>query len=210
MSCPDCKRGTILEGDPKGVISDINGAYFTPAPGEATTKRAIIFLTDAFGLPLVNSKLLADMFAERLACDVWVPDLFDGVPIVGVNQLELPVRAGLKRSLWARISMILRLLPSIPAFYRSRPSVAFARLEAFIHKLQTEKHYDQLGAVGYCFGGSMAAMLAATDHIKSAVVAHPGSLTPQQINAIKVRCKDPIYLPVINSFSIGPSVLGMR
>ena len=38
----------------------------------------VIFLSDAFGLELVNSKLIADKIAKVLACDVWVPDLFDG------------------------------------------------------------------------------------------------------------------------------------
>ena len=40
--------------------------------------RAIIFLTDIFGLPLVNCKIMADRLADEVGCDVWVPDLFEG------------------------------------------------------------------------------------------------------------------------------------
>lgn len=76
MVCPDCTKGNFLPGEPTGVIST-QGAYYSTVP-MPTTKCAIILLTDAFGLPLKNCKILADRFAQRLNCDVWVPDLFDG------------------------------------------------------------------------------------------------------------------------------------
>lgn len=84
MTCPDCSSGGLLPGEPLGTITTVEGAYFTPgAPENATesasSKRAIVLLTDGFGLPLKNSKILADILAKRLECDVWVPDLFAGV-----------------------------------------------------------------------------------------------------------------------------------
>lgn len=39
--------------------------------------RWVVLLSDAFGLPLVNTELTADKLANDLQCDVWVPDLFD-------------------------------------------------------------------------------------------------------------------------------------
>lgn len=78
MSCENCTKGSTLPGEPTGSIKpEFDGAYFAPGP-EGNTKRAIIFLTDAFGLPLVNSKIMADYFAKTLECDIWVPDLFAG------------------------------------------------------------------------------------------------------------------------------------
>jgi carboxymethylenebutenolidase len=83
MSCPDCTTGGFLPGEPTGTFST-QGAYFTPAPvalepeDPQASKRAVLLLTDAFGLPLKNSKILADNLAKRLNCDVWVPDLFEG------------------------------------------------------------------------------------------------------------------------------------
>ncbi|KAJ7280211.1 hypothetical protein C8J57DRAFT_120977 [Mycena rebaudengoi] len=50
MSCPDCFRGAVLDGEPTGAISDIEGAYLAKAGGDATSKRAIVLLTDAFGM----------------------------------------------------------------------------------------------------------------------------------------------------------------
>lgn len=79
MSCPDCTRGDFLPGELKGSFSpDFQGAYFTSGSGEAQSKRAVILLTDAFGLPLKNCKIIADEIATRLECDVWVPDYFNG------------------------------------------------------------------------------------------------------------------------------------
>lgn len=74
-SCPDCKKGTILPGEPTGLM--VNGAYFAAGP-TGNSSRAVILLTDIFGLPLVNCKLIADIFSKNLGADVWVPDMFDG------------------------------------------------------------------------------------------------------------------------------------
>lgn len=78
-SCPDCKKGSILPGEPTGRM--VNGAYFAAGPSE-NDSRAIILLTDIFGLALVNSKLLADHFSKCLSADVWIPDMFDGEPSI--------------------------------------------------------------------------------------------------------------------------------
>lgn len=77
MSCPDCTKGGVLPGEPTGHMNDDN-SYLAPAPTGGSSSRAIVLLSDAFGLPLKNTKILADNFAQRLACDVWVPDLFAG------------------------------------------------------------------------------------------------------------------------------------
>ena len=55
----------------------VNDAYFHAGPEGAPT-RAIVLLTDIFGLPLKNSKLIADELSQKVGCDVWVPDLFAG------------------------------------------------------------------------------------------------------------------------------------
>lgn len=77
MNCPSCFQGFSLEGDTVGVMST-DGAYFTPAPS-GTSKRAVFLITDIFGFNLNNPKVMADLFAKELDCDVWVPDLFAGM-----------------------------------------------------------------------------------------------------------------------------------
>jgi len=86
MSCPRCQEGSILSGEPKGTIETglLGNSYFSPAPAaEANTpdvspKKVILLLTDAFGLPVNNCKIIADELAKKLGCDVWVPDYFMG------------------------------------------------------------------------------------------------------------------------------------
>ncbi|KAJ6613335.1 dienelactone hydrolase [Mycena sp. CBHHK59/15] len=186
MSCPDCFRGNVLEGEPTGVISDIDGAYLAKGSGE-TSQRAIVLLTDIFGLPLKNSKLLADNFALHLGCDVWVPDLFAGHPPATEWQLRmLPEKAGDKISFFDIIKFIFSILPSIPPIFRNRSAVVDPRTISFVKKMQESKKYEKLGAIGYCLGGGIALRIAPAELFQSIVVAHPSPPTDEQVKAIKV------------------------
>lgn len=84
MSCPDCVKGHVLPGETTGeyLTRSYGGAdaYFAAAPGGSKDGgRAIVLLTDIFGLPMKNPKIMADRFARELECDVWVPDYFAGL-----------------------------------------------------------------------------------------------------------------------------------
>jgi hypothetical protein len=70
-----CCEGDILPGTPIGVTTE-DGAYFIASPEPST--RAVVYITDAFGLPLKNCKIIADNISKRLGCDVWIPDIFNG------------------------------------------------------------------------------------------------------------------------------------
>ncbi|KAJ7044082.1 dienelactone hydrolase [Mycena alexandri] len=184
MSCPNCFKGAVLDGQPTGIISQ-DGAYF--AAGNGDTTRAIVLLTDIFGLPLKNSKILADSFAQHLGCDVWVPDVFAGHPPLTVEQLQgVPERAGVKLGFFGLLKVIWGVLPSIPGMIRNRASVVDARVISFVKKLQETKKYEKIGAIGYCFGGGIATRVGATtDLFQSIVLAHPSPPTDAQLRAIK-------------------------
>ena len=74
--CPHCISGSVLEGEPTGTM--IDGAYLAAGSDPSQSTKAVILLTDIFGLPLKNSKILADVFAKEVGTDAWVPDMFDG------------------------------------------------------------------------------------------------------------------------------------
>ncbi|KAF9049634.1 dienelactone hydrolase endo-1,3,1,4-beta-D-glucanase [Hymenopellis radicata] len=190
MSCPDCYRGALLTEQPKGVTSDIAGAYFAAAAGQnPSTTTAIVILTDIYGLSIPNPKVLADFFAENLGCDVWVPNVFVGGPPVSPDVMVMPERAGEKRSIWTWIKIIFtQMIPAIPALIRERPSVADAQIADFMAKLKAHKSYEKIGAVGYCFGGAAAIRFAATVTFNSVVIAHPGATNLAQFKAMKVPC----------------------
>jgi len=78
MSCSDCTSGNWLPGSPTGT--EENGAYLAKGSNKEDTKdKAVVVLTDIFGLSISNPKIIADTIAERSGFDVWVPDLFNGV-----------------------------------------------------------------------------------------------------------------------------------
>jgi carboxymethylenebutenolidase len=74
--CEHCVQGHTLQGTPSGTFQ--GSAYLHPAPTGSSTKRAVVVLTDIFGLNLVNNKLITDEYSKRLECDVWCPDIFEG------------------------------------------------------------------------------------------------------------------------------------
>ncbi|KAF8903658.1 dienelactone hydrolase endo-1,3,1,4-beta-D-glucanase [Gymnopilus junonius] len=162
MACPDCISGG--DDDP--------------------SKRTVLLLTDAFGLPLKNCKIMADKFSKILKCDVWIPDYFNvSIPL---NALNVPTKAFYKRSTWDWIRFFAIAITRIPAFISNRPTVVDKRLESLIALLREKKKYEKIGAVGYCFGGSACVRIGGTDLVNSIIIAHPGKFTLDQVKAIKV------------------------
>jgi len=77
MSCENCYKGFVLPGEPKGTM--VGPDYFTAAPSDATqSSKAIVLLTDIFGVLLPNPRIVADHLAEHVGVDVWIPDFFNG------------------------------------------------------------------------------------------------------------------------------------
>src|SRR5438045_3005245 len=81
MSCPDCFKGAIHNhSTPQGKEEKIHGnnTYVAQPATALTSQSTILFITDAFGLNLVNNKLLADKYASATGLRVLVPDLIPG------------------------------------------------------------------------------------------------------------------------------------
>ncbi|KAI0030257.1 dienelactone hydrolase endo-1,3,1,4-beta-D-glucanase [Vararia minispora EC-137] len=191
MSCENCFKGSELPGTPTGTM--VGDAYFAASPaGEAASedqkKTAVVLLTDVFGLPMKNCKILADILAQRLDVDVWVPDVFDGRPLAKVEELEplMPDRAGVAISFLARIRFFFLALFRLHIIYAIRPAVGAERAKKFITMLREEKGYEKVGAVGYCYGGILCVMLGSTDILDTVVIAHPGTVSLEQIKAMKI------------------------
>ncbi|KZV76146.1 dienelactone hydrolase endo-1-3,1,4-beta-D-glucanase [Peniophora sp. CONT] len=190
MSCENCFKGSELPGEPQGSLVD--GAYFRAAAAptaEGEPKRAIVLLSDIFGLPLKNCKIMADQLSERVGVDVWVPDLFDGRPPVKPEEIEplMPDRAHAKQGFMSYIRLLFLFITHFFAMRRTRPAIGEARAREFIEKLRTEKSYNRLGAVGYCYGGTVAVGLGKSPQlVNTLVIAHPGWIKIEDVKLMKV------------------------
>lgn len=96
----------------------------------------MIFLVDILGLPFVNSKLQADLFAQSLNCSVVMPDILEGdaIPADAWEKGHVDLKAWLVNHTPERIDPIV---------------------ERTIHYLREEKKVKKIGAIGYCFGGKV-------------------------------------------------------
>ncbi|KAM6489772.1 dienelactone hydrolase endo-1,3,1,4-beta-D-glucanase [Amanita muscaria] len=180
MSCPDCFKGGLLPGEPTGV-SWFFLMYFTPSPSGGPSnpsKRAVLLFTDVCGLGYPNPKIIADILAQRLDCDVWIPDYFNGNPIFKPESLAAPLPAGIKLTWgdwWKFGTMFL-----------SRAFVLYINRSSFIPALLQEKKYEKVGAVGYCFGGSQCVFIAPSGLVHSLVICHPGPFGLDEGKAINI------------------------
>jgi hypothetical protein len=75
-----CAKGHIHSGTPTGSMVVVAGAQTYLAQAKNFTGRAVLFLTNAFGLEFINNKLLADTYAAQANVNVYMPHIFNGVP----------------------------------------------------------------------------------------------------------------------------------
>jgi len=183
MSCDQCVQGYVMNQEPEGQM--VGDAYLREGNDKT---RAVVLLTDVFGLPLVNCKINADEISKKLDCDVWVPDLFAGRPLFTVDELEplMPDRAGVGIPFWNKLKFLRLIIPRLHHFYTIRPAVVVPKTESFIKKIKEERGYQKIGAVGYCFGGSICIRIGGKGIVDSLVIAHPGSFTVDQVKQITI------------------------
>lgn len=191
--CDACVSGGVIPGAPKGITAELAGLKYYLAEGNGDAKqKAIVLSTDLFGLGIPNPSIMADEIAEKTGFSVYVPDFLQGdyPPRDKITTIDTPIN-GLP--FFRRISIFLGSLWTILRFlgpswlYRHRNAVSLPLLENFGAALKAEKGVTDIGVVGYCFGGQLAALLAASETFapRAAVVAHPAPLTVANFAAIK-------------------------
>lgn len=169
MSCPDCLKGVARYGHPAGVEETIGGVltYVSKsAEGSGPSPTStIIFITDAFGMNLVNSKLLADEYAARTGYRVLVPDIIPGggVPVDSLELMErvsAPVAGldfyGHAARIYNGILIMSRFLP-----FALRTRNVFPSVLAYARVVKSElPQGTKLGAAGFCWGGLQTTKLS--------------------------------------------------
>jgi dienelactone hydrolase len=154
-------------GVPVGRMLNVSGIdmYVSYPPGANTSTKALLFVTDIFGVPLLQNQLLADSLAANDYLVV-MPDLFRG-DAISVERQE----AGANLTEW-------RALHPTPDIDRI--------INTTIGYMRSQMAVQRIGGLGYCFGGKyVPRFLTASGGLDLGYIAHPSSLTEQEIGAMR-------------------------
>ncbi|KAJ4294045.1 hypothetical protein N0V90_007734 [Kalmusia sp. IMI 367209] len=156
------------DGEPAGFFKNVSGVqiYHSYHNQNVTTGgKAILFVTDIYGVPLLENKLLADSLA-RADYTVIVPDLFNGdaVPSDDREGPALNLTEWRLRHPVAEIDRIIGLT---------------------IDYIHNDLQISRIGGVGYCFGGKyVPRFLAEGKGVDVGFIAHPSGLEAAEIQGI--------------------------
>ncbi|KAL4902277.1 hypothetical protein BDW74DRAFT_186993 [Aspergillus multicolor] len=169
MSCPDCIRGHVHSGTPKGRTETVHGlqAYISEPENtpETEIKGIVVFIPDAFGWEFVNNRLLADRYAETGKFRVYLPDFMHGTaaPVWAIDTMRALMKT---ESVWDWVSKPYHLTCALyampPWLLHNRPSKSYPIVESFFVSLRQseEGQRHHIGAAGFCWGGKHTVLLA--------------------------------------------------
>ncbi|VDB98763.1 unnamed protein product [Peniophora sp. CBMAI 1063] len=191
MSCEHCIKGVRHEGIPEGTYQEITGVkcYIATPSGEYDKSKVVVYLTDAFGIELVNNLLLADDFA-RNGWKVVVPDLFEGEPMpadlldnVKPTDINVNLVALGKERDWDFLAWVAE----------HGPAQNVPRVKAVIEALKADG-ITRVATTGYCFGGRVAFSLAHDGIPDVTATSHPSALQAEDLEKYAVNSKAPLLI----------------
>jgi len=189
--CDNCLKGNVIPGEPTGTEETI-GAFLTyvakPPVSKAKNKKpaarkAIILLTDIFGLASPNPRIMADTMALA-GFTAYVPDLFDGEgqPLERMGHPDTPGHE--PTGIFAKLKLLVTMATLAPFFFRHWPSNKTVGLNAFIDLLKSDRGHTRIGLVGYCYGAKVAVLSA--DHADAMVLCHPSMIEVVEVVDVKI------------------------
>lgn len=161
MSGPQCCENPPTFGSSTGEngrIEEIGGLKSYIA-GSLASKLAVVLIADIYGYKAPKLSLIADKVAAA-GFYVVVPDFFYGDPYVP----ETPL------SSW---------------FPNHLPAKGCEDARKVVADLKS-KGASSVGVAGFCWGGMTVSKLSRYGETEAAVILHPGPLSDDDINAIKV------------------------
>lgn len=155
MSCPDCFKGSVHDhAEPTGQFATLHG-WKTYIAGDANAKSAILYLPDAFGLKLINNKLLADRYAAGTGCKVLIPDLLwrGGADPSYMDAVETLLTPG--GNFFARLWAFFQIAPSlIPFMIFGGAPKTYPEILKYARAVRADlAPGGKLGVAGFCWGG---------------------------------------------------------
>ncbi|KAK9368867.1 dienelactone hydrolase [Lipomyces kononenkoae] len=159
-----CMEGYAHHGEPAGTVCKYEDFDIYVAKPAVSTNKVIIYLTDIFGLPFTNHKLIADNFAKQGFLAV-IPNLFydDHIPFPRPDGFDLPG--------WVQ---------------RHQPQHTEPIIEKTFEFIKKEfPAVEKLFSVGYCYGGKYVVRLLDEGKLDAGYVAHPSFVSEDELRAIK-------------------------
>ncbi|RSL80307.1 hypothetical protein CEP51_006696 [Fusarium floridanum] len=186
MSCPDCFKGSIHDGEPRGRtirLHDLDTYVVEPSEGKEVKGIAVV-IPDAFGWEFVNCRLLADNYADKSNYKVYLPDFMigDAAPLSALDKMHVAMAPGnlLKRG----YNLFLTLWAVVPFMIRNRFGKTYPIVKNFFEKLRkSEGAILPVGVAGFCWGGKLAILLShgvevdGKPIIDAAFTGHPSGLS---------------------------------
>ncbi|KAK9836066.1 hypothetical protein WJX84_008958 [Apatococcus fuscideae] len=168
-----CDPGTVWEGTPTGEEVTLGGldTYLATPPLCQTPKGGVLVITDVFSWEAKNVRLFADRVAKAGYVAV-CPDYFHGE----VLTKERYTSKDFSISEW---------------ICRYPQEQVMSESESVLADLKTSHGIDNVGAIGFCWGGLYALKLNASSAVKAAVLNHCSLL------AYNMEVLDQIAHPVL-------------
>ncbi|GAA5833700.1 hypothetical protein JCM11251_003208 [Rhodosporidiobolus azoricus] len=183
-----CVSGYLHEGTPSGKVEHFNGvkAYVATPSGDYDKTKALIFLTDIYGIDLPNGLLLADSFAKN-GIPVYMPDMPNGDPIVPEDMQSGKITL----QEW---------------FGRHGKDATRPPIDAVIKGLK-EQGVKEFAAIGYCWGARYVVDLVLEDIVKVGIVAHASLLeVPKDIEALDKKPAKFLWLMASQDHLLNPDL----
>ncbi|KAF3101657.1 hypothetical protein TWF102_004897 [Orbilia oligospora] len=170
----------LRTGAPDGKFEEIGGrrTYVAQAP-DGSKAKTLIYLTDMFGVDLLNHQLLADTYAKG-GFHVLMPDILDGdgLPAEFINTAEPKLSAQEKMTVIEKATNHATLMATMgPKGIKHREAVSKPKVDAFIASVRQDPAISNLGIIGTCWGGRHAVLQARPDTGITAVAALQPSFT---------------------------------
>ncbi|KAK1926018.1 dienelactone hydrolase [Papiliotrema laurentii] len=189
---PCCVTGHIHEGTPLGSTEVVHGlSTYVSKPKDAKGGKVnkIVFISDIFGI-YPNAKLLADEWAGQ-GYEVLIPDLFESGPVSHelLNTIVPNKRVQAQATVVSKAADTAKTAAALgPWLISNREAVSKPKIEAFVKAVKEDPTTDKVGAVGFCWGGRYALILAQEDspaRVDVAIANHPSFLVNADVEPIR-------------------------
>lgn len=186
--------------------------YVSPAPEGSTSKSTILFICDAFGLNLINNKLLSDRYAADTGCRVLTPDFFPGGTALSVNVMNYmdtifkPVAwTDILGQIWRIGGVLGAMYHGIPFMVRSGPASGAQPTLKYARAVKKDLPAGgKLGVAGFCWGGYNSTFLSAQPTVEGGeerlidaqFCAHPSGITQKMVLDALTTFKTPYSMAI--------------